>query len=209
MEKKFIYRLDDNISFRKCDLYGEMQVQHGDCTNYVKTEANFREYYVCNQDGIHLHCTDHPEIEFDLKYDHEDDENPYVLVCPKCKKEVRVANLKEIYSRCLRLLNIELFKDATLVRLDDWYIPELKEKLKPESDYWLTTNVKTDKDGNTIVVLYVGYKGTKDKTQFFIKPERLQLSSDHKDMDPAKVLSKIEVTLKNRKLIQEYDVTKE
>ena len=106
-------------------------------------------------------------------------------------------------------MNIELFKNATLVRLDDWYIPELKDKLKSESDYWITTNVKTDKDGNTIVVLYIGYKGTKDKTQFFIKPERLQLSSDHKDMDPAKVLSKIEVTLKNRKLIQEYDTAEE
>lgn len=204
MEKKFIYRLDDNISFRKCDLHDEMQVHHGDCTNYSKIQANFKEYYACNKDGIHLHCTKHPEIELDIEYD-EDEEKPFMITCPKCQKEIRMEELKEIYSRCQKLLNTELFKDATLIRLDDWYIPELKEKLAPESDYWITTNVKTDKDGNTIVVLYVGYKGSKDKTQFFIKPERLQLSSDHKDMDPAKVLTKIEVTLKNRKLIQEYD----
>ena len=206
MNKKCIYRLDDNISFRKCDLYDWMKVHHGDCTNFEKIEANFRDYYICSLDGIHLHCTTHPEIEYDIRYDDDEDENPYVLVCPKCKKEVRIRNIKEITSRCLKLLNVELFKDATLIRLDDWYIPELKSKLKPESDFWITSNIKTDRDDNTIVVLYIGYKGSKDKTQFFIKPEKLQLSSDHKDMDPAKVLSKIEVTLKNRKLIQEYDL---
>ena len=38
----------------------------------------------------------------------------------------------------------------------------------------------------------------------FHKPEKGQLTSDHKDMDPAKVLSKIEVKFKGRKLTQEY-----
>lgn len=44
-----------------------------------------------------------------------------------------------------------------------------------------------------------------EKTQFFIKPEKLQLSTDHKDLDPATILTKIEVTLKNRILKQEYE----
>lgn len=78
--------------------------------------------------------------------------------------------------------------------------PELKDKIKPDSDYWITTNVKTDKDGNTIVVLYIGCKESKDKVQFFIKPEKAQLTSDYKDMDSAKFLSKIEITLKSRSL---------
>ena len=69
----------------------------------------------------------------------------------------------------------------------------------------MITNVKTDKDGDTIVVLYVSYVGTGDKVQYFIKPEKGQLTSDHKDMDPAKIISKIEVTLKGRKLTQEYE----
>ena len=105
----------------------------------------------------------------------------------------------------MRMLNIPEFKDAKLIRLDDWYVPEIKSKEKPDSDYWIKTEVKTDKDGDTIVVIYVGHKGTDGKTQYFIKPEKLQLSSDHKDLDPAKILSKIEVTLKDRKLSQEYD----
>ena len=62
-----------------------------------------------------------------------------------------------------------------------------------------------DRDDDTIIVLYVGNRNSKEKAQFFIKPEKIQLSSDHKDLDPATILSKIEVTLKNRKLKQEYE----
>ena len=200
MQEKVIFRLDDDISFRKCYLHDGSETSHGDCTNYYRKEANWTEYYHCNQDGIHLHCTQHPEIEFDI----ENDGGELCLLCPKCKKRIAVDSLKSVYSRCQKMLNMEIFRDAKLIRLDDWYFPEVKEKTKPTPDYFLTTNVKTDKDGNTIVVLYVGYQGSKEKAQFFIKPERGQLSSDHKDLDPKKILSKIEVTLKNRTLTQEY-----
>jgi hypothetical protein len=202
MDDKIIYRLDDNISFRKCSLYDEDLTSHGDCTNYYTREIKWTEYYSCNQEGIHLHCTKNPEIELDIEI--EDDE--VILICPKCKNRTNIKSLKDVYSRCQKLLNVELFKDAKLIRLDDWYIPEIKDKIKPDSDYWITTNVKTDKDGSTIVVLYIGHNGSGNKVQFFIKPEKGQLSSDHKDLDPAKILSKIEVTLKNRTLTQEYKV---
>ncbi len=201
MEDKIIYRLDDDISFRKCSLHDESKVKHGDCTNYYTKEISWKDYYFCNQDGIHLHCSKHPEIELDIVNEYSE----VGLICPKCQKRIEIDSLKSVYSRCQKLLNIELFEDAKLIRLDDWYIPEVKEKIKPDPDYWINTNVKTDKDGNTIVVIYIGYKGSKDKVQFFIKPEKGQLSSDHKDMDPTKVLSKIVVTLKNRTLSQEYE----
>ena len=119
-EENKIYRLDDDISFRKCSLFDGKSTLHGDCTNFSDREENWRQYYYCNQDGIHLHCSIHPEIEFDI--------------------------INEDFTR-----------------------------------------------------------GVTEKAQFFIKPEKLQLASDHKDMDPAKVLSKIEVTLKDRKLIQNYE----
>ena len=66
---------------------------------------------------------------------------------------------------------MEIFKDTTLIRLDDWYVPEIKSKVKTESEYWITTNVKKAKDGDTIIVLYVGHKGESEKVQYFIKPE--------------------------------------
>ena len=77
--------------------------------------------------------------------------------------------------------------------------------LIPKSPYFVKGNVKTDGDWDTIVVIYVGLKGDKKKAQFFIKPEKLQLSHDFKDMDPAKVLAKIESTLKDRVIVQNYD----
>src|SRR5699024_1369956 len=177
-------------------------LNRGDCTNYYKKKINWEDNYLCNQDGIHLHCTKHHELELnDINTD-----NQIELVCAKCNNGIEINNLKSIYSRCQKLMNIEKFKNAKLVRLDDWYVPELKDKIKLESDYWITSNVKTDREGNTIVVLYIGAKGKKEKVQFFIKPENGQLSSDHKDLDPAKILSKIEVTLKERSLIQKYSL---
>ena len=202
--EKTIYRLDDKISFRKCDLFDDDKLSHGDCTNFDTKEKNWKTYYCCNNYGIHLHCTTHPEIELNTWFDEEYGE--MYLGCPKCKEPIEmVENYKQTINRCLRMLNIEEFKNAKLVRLDDWYVPEIKEKEKIESGYWINTQVKTDRDGDTIIVVYVGHKGTNEKAQFFIKPEKLQLSNDHKDLDPAKILTKIEVTFKNKKVIQEFD----
>ena len=202
MTDKTIYRLNDEISFRKCSLFDGDQLTFGDCTNFSTAEQNWRTYYCCNQDGIHFHCTVHPEIELEI-----DTTNYYTSTyrCPKCQKNIEIENVKELKSKCLRMLNIPAFKDATLVRLDNWYVHEIKEKAKEESGYWITTNVKTDKDGDTIIVVYVGHKDSREKAQFFIKPEKGQLTSDHKDMDPAKILSKIEVYFKGRTLTQTFE----
>lgn len=127
------------------------------------------------------------------------------MYCPHCGEEIEIGDLRKLEMDCLKLLNMVIFKDATLIRLDDWYVPEIKEKIKTDSEYWITTNVKKDKDGDTFVVLYVGHKGEREKAQYFIKPEKQQLTSDHKDMDPSKVISKIEVVLKDRTLTHKYD----
>lgn len=205
MEEKIIYRLDNDISFRKCDLFSGAKVAHGNCTSFSTKEKNWTEYYSCNQEGIHFHCTKHPEIEFDyVSSDPYQNRHSVGLTCPKCGICTDIGNKQALIERCLRVLNRELFKDAKLVRLDDWYTPELKEKTKPSSDYRLATAIKTDRDGDTIVVLYVSHVGTQGKVQYFIKPEKGQLANDHKDLDPAKIISKIEVTLKDRTLTQIY-----
>ena len=202
MSDKIIYRLDDKISFRKCSLADEDMVVHGDCTNYSTREVNWTTYYCCNQDGIHYHCTQHPEIELEcvsMEY------SGAVYRCPRCGEDIEIDNFRELRSKCLRLLNIPEFKGAKLIRLDDWYVPEIKEKKKAESGYWIHTDVKTDKDGDTIIVVYVGHKDDNEKAQFFIKPEKGQVTSDHKDLDPSKILSKIEVKFRRKKITQEFD----
>jgi hypothetical protein len=201
MNDKKIYRLNDEISFRQCTLFYKKDTVHGDCTNFCESEENWKKYYSCNQYGIHLHCTKHPEIEFNIEHTYK----TATAKCLKCSNHIVIYNYDETIKQCMRMLNIEEFKSAQLVRLDDWYFPELKKKEKIESEYWIVTDIKTDKDRDTIIIVYVGHVGTKDKTQFFIKPEKCQLTSDHKDLDPAKIISKIEITLKDRTLSQKYD----
>lgn len=200
-ENKVIYRLNDDISFRTCSLFGEEQSSRGDCTNFYQVERNWNTYYICNQSGIHFHCTKHPEIELERRSEY----GSITYMCPKCKKPIPIRDEQELKNKCLRLLNIPEFSNASLIRLDDWYTPEIKKKEKTETGYWIKTEVKTDKDGDTIIVLYIGCNKHEGKTQFFIKPEKMQLSSDHKDLDPATILSRIQVTLKDRELIQNYD----
>ena len=202
--EKILYRLNDKISFRKCSLWNEDKVAFGDCTNFCMKQVNWTEYYSCNQMGIHLHCTKHPEIELKRKMD--DTENTY-YECNRCgmTSVIEVENEHALQVECLRMLNIPEFKGAKLIRLDDYYVPELKIKKKDESGYWISADVKTDKDGDAIIVLYIGHKDSNEKAQFFIKPEKGQLTSDHKDMDPTKVLSKIEVTFKGKKITQKYE----
>ena len=202
MDDKTIFRLNDELSFRKCSLFDSDNLTFGNCTNFSTLERNWRTYYYCNQEGIHFHCTTHPEIEFEIK---TESYGSITYSCPKCRNRIEVENPKELRNKCLRMLNIPEYKDATLVRLDDWYVHEIKDKRKDESGYWIQTDVKTDKDGDTIIVVYIGHKDFKEKAQFFVKPEKGQLTSDHKDMDPAKMLSKIVVHFKDRKLTQEFD----
>ena len=126
------------------------------------------------------------------------------MTSPKCKNQIEIGSTKALISRCLRVLNREIFKDATLIRLDDWYTPEIKEKIKPTPDYRLTTNVKTDKDGDTIIILFVSYVVTGNKFQYFIKPAKGQLTSAQKVLDPDKIISYSEVTIKNLILTISY-----
>lgn len=199
-KEKRIYIYNDDISFRQCDLFDESNnLIHGDCTNFIPKEENWKTHYYCNQYGIHLQCTKHPEIELNI------DSNYSYLSCPKCDNKIKIDNLDQFLKECLKKINYFTLRDAKLIRIDDWYFPEVKEKKEIGSDYWISINVKQDKDHKTIIVVYVGKKGSTDKAQFFIKPEKLNLSSDYNDLDPATILSKIEVTLKDRVIEQRYE----
>lgn len=120
MEEKILYRLNDKISFRRCSLSDGMRVSYGDCTNFDTKEQNWTTYYGCNQDGLHFHCTQHPEIELTRKVDGI---GTVYYSCPRCTPTMfEVENEHALRSECLRMLNIPAFKGAKLIRLDDWYM---------------------------------------------------------------------------------------
>ena len=81
MEEKILYRLNDKISFRRCSLADGMSVSYGDCTNFYTKEQNYTTYYGCNQEGLHFHCTQHPEIELARKVDGM---GTVYYSCPRC-----------------------------------------------------------------------------------------------------------------------------
>ena len=197
--KPRIYRIDDSISFRCCSLFEGELLSPGDCTHYCDDFRDFVRYYSCCQHGIHYHCTEHPELELEF------DLCSQILKCPRCETSIATENLNGLRSRCLRMLNAERFKGAKLIRIDDWYTPEIKKEIEDvPSPYWAKAQVKTDKDGDTIVILYIGYQGEKDKAQFFIKPEKGQVTFDHKDLDPSRILAKVQVTLANSVITHSY-----
>ncbi len=199
---KRLYVLNDKISFRKCTLFDKMNTSFGDCTNFDEKEVKWQRHFFCKQDGIHLHCTKHPGIELERQI------SPMGTIkyfCSRCGESIEIDDEELLRHKCLKMLNIPEFNNAKLIRLDDWYVHEITKREKLESGYWITTGVKKDKDGDTIIVVYVGHKDSKEKAQYFIKPEKRQLTYDHKDMDPAKILSKIEVQFKDRKITQEYE----
>lgn len=97
------------------------------------------------------------------------------------------------------MLASNLFKNAKLIRLDDYYTPEISAKVKTEetSDYWLSYDVKENKNGQPILVLYLGNRKDGSKCQFFIEPETVKLSHDQKDTNPLSLLARIEVQFKD------------
>lgn len=126
MSEKRIYRLNDDISFRKCSLYDDLELHFGDCTNFSSKEVNWNDYFECNQMGLYFHCTKHPEIELAFQ---KDELGEVYLSCPQCKNKIEeIESIQQLRSECLRMLNIPEFKGAKLIRLDDWYVPEVKIK---------------------------------------------------------------------------------
>lgn len=200
MYEKIVYRLNDDISFRKCALFYGKGTTFGNCTSFGEKDVDGGAYY-CNQQGLHFHCTRHPEIELDV----ESFYGTATLSCRKCNNAISINNIRQLINQSLRMLNVQEFRNAKLVRLDDWLVPEVKREEIATPEYQITTDVKTDKDGDTVVIIHIGHSGSLEKTRFFLKPEKCQLTSDYTDLDPAKILSKIEITLRDKTLSQSYD----
>jgi hypothetical protein len=176
-KKKEIYKYDDNICFRKCCLAEESKINSGDCSKFYERRNNFilnifvnERKYSCLQNGFHFYCAEHKTVEL-----HEimEEDNHY-LECPKCGKRTKIESFNQLAGMCQEKLNIKELEVYKFIRLDDWYTPEIKNKLKDEklTEYWIHTDIKKDKDEDTIVVIYIGHKGKKEKVQFFIKPEK-------------------------------------
>lgn len=156
-----------------------------------------------HEGGIHLHCPEHNEFEMVVSQNGVGPRS-YGLSCAACGSAQRVGRMlaheiETIKQQAKAALNSSAFKGAKLIRLDDFYTPEIsvKDTATKESKYWMSYDVKETKDGKPLLVLYLGDREEKSKIQFFIEPETKKLSHDHKDTEPISVISRVEVQFKD------------
>lgn len=194
--KTKLYEYNDKLLFTIKDVFSDWE----------DTNDNREVVFVCPQHRV-------PMVEEDYTFKNF---FGFRLSCPLCERDSNYVPMKweeqkyaVLQKKALALLDKSELENAKLIRLDDVYTREITKfdslKGAVDSDYFIKADVKTDVNGDTIVVIYLGYKGNKDKAQLFIKPEKLQLSHDFKDMDPAAILAKVELTLRDRTITQNYD----
>lgn len=205
-EEKTLYKLNDSLFFRICTFDDCTEKDRHWAEHIKKCDPTKVLLGGCMHTGqVHLHCGAHRECELALRrgpMGPRDND----LLCPICETDISsepeptllrltVYEIDNLKQQAWSLLNSSQFKNAKLVRLDDYYYPELSEKNTAQKDsrYWMSYDVKRNKNGQPILILYLGDRDLKNKAQFFIEPESQKLSHDHKDTSPMQVISRIEV----------------
>lgn len=205
MSEKRIYKLSDDICFRFCE-FSECNIQEKHWSGHDPLDCLDNPEHCRHAGDMHFHCPIHLEMEL-ITQPTDNYHNNYICpICsndPKCKpisslNEVSEYEIEIIKQKAQSFLNSKNFKNAKLIRLDDYYVPEISKKdlMKKKSKYWASCDVKTTKSGEPLLILYVGNREDKSKAQFFIEPESKKLSHDHKDSDPLSIISRIEVKFK-------------
>ena len=206
-EEKQLYKLNNDVCFRVC-AYEDCTDKNSHWSEHTKRciDNMGGTIWACNHEGeIHLHCVNHTEAELVI-LDKMNGPRSMKLICPICSlkedyqppsslQRLDAGRITTLKLQSKSLLNSSIFKNAKLIRLDDYYTPELSEKTKTtdNSDYWLSYDVKENKEGKPVLILYLGNRKEGTKSQFFIEPESNKLSHDHKDDDPLSIIARIEV----------------
>ena len=208
MSDKIIYKLNDDLLFRKCTFE--------DCTSksdhwgeHIKKCSGLIMNNCFHEGDIHFHCSLHREVELSIQ-DKQNGPRSIKLTCAICSlredyqppsslQRLSPQYISTFKQQAKALLASNIFKNAKLIRLDDYYTPEIsgKARTEEESDYWLSYDVKENKNGQPVLVLYLGNRKDGSKCQFFIEPETAKLSHDQKDTNPLSLLARIEVQFKD------------
>lgn len=126
---------------------------------------------------------------FDLHptYDH--------LRCAECPKDYvipRDIDAEQTYiSRKLQARN---FRNIKVLNLDDEAIPLAEDKISTKDGKFFVKAIITESRVGQRLVVYVGEKGLKEKTQIFVEPALRRLAFDQKDMHPTDIFLKLEGT---------------
>ncbi len=130
------------------------------------------------------------ELNIDPKYKSH-------LSCPKCDLQIRLN--KSFYEKkddALKIMQSNYFKDAEIVNIDGEMIKINKEVIK-DSDYWIEAKVSKSIKGVKQLMILIGSRKEKDKTQLFIDIDNEKLSFDQNNKHPKEILTKVVATFKD------------
>jgi hypothetical protein len=174
------------------------------------TDTRYSVHFLCSKhQSLEMSHTQQPDMSNGFRYN-------TCFVCARCDEDSRDhwywgLSYDQVVETALSLYNSPLLKDARLVRIDDVYTPEarvtmekqdgtLKTRVGLPEGYKIVLDIKKDKDDDTMLMLQIMRDGMSKGAQFFIKPEKGQLTSDHNNPDPKDFISEIVVRFKDREL---------
>ena len=210
--KRKIYEFNDpNICFSPCGVFKNNKPDG--CTNYSLRQEDWKDVYSCAQNGIHFFCGKHKNYELVKKQPEECEFKREILWCDKCSQcssdyEGELVDIRELEKKARIILQAEELQNAKLIRIDEQCCELKINKLRTEDKrYFSAGKIETDINGNLQINLYIGSSDEKKKAHFFIEPEveRLRVEINDNNIDPAKIISKITVELKDRKIIHDYN----
>lgn len=125
----------------------------------------------------------------------------YNYYCVNCESvtssECSLSQKREDFSK---VLEYKSYKNYKVINIDGELFEISRQKVK-DDDYWIDVKISKDKKGKNQIMILVGSKKEKDKTQLFIVPEDQRVTFDQNDNHPSEVLSKVEITFKSSKTV--------
>jgi hypothetical protein len=121
-----------------------------------------------------------------------------LLKCMDCEKLYPIPrHIREEKQYVIDKINSIELRSLQVLNLDDEAVPIAKTKTSSKDNkYFITANIMESRVGKRLVI-YVGEKGRKDKTQIFVEPEIKRLAFDQADKHPSEIFIKLEATFED------------
>lgn len=122
----------------------------------------------------------------------------HILTCAECAENTTIARAygeQETY--VIDKIDSKVFKGMSVLNLDDEAIPLLKTNPNINDNKYFVKCVLTESKTGLRLVVYLGEKGKKEKSQIFVEPKLKRLAFDHNDIHPSELLSKLEATFED------------
>lgn len=151
-------------------------------------------------DNLSAVCGEH-KIKIDREYYRQDIQTT-VLNCEDLESPHAITlrgDIDDIRRAISLRISSKKYQEAEIFDIDGYLVPASKEKqIKTKSsEYSITSQVKKSEKKGEQIVIYVGKKGVKGKSQIFVDPTYGKLTFDQNDITPKDIFVKIEAEFRD------------